>query len=179
MYMKLYFNVDLIESLEKYCIEKAIETNRYTVENIVNPRIKYKECEEDILEEIYEEIKFVMATQGYNLETTKDMTNEIIYHTTRNGIQALGIYTGDYFEVLENSQIDMSRTSKLDKYNLMRKNLIDTNKIVLEKDKYILKVNMKFNSPSGASDFVLGGSTNGWVEWKDNSDKTLDEIIRK
>lgn len=32
---------------------------------------------------------------------------------------------------------------------------------------------------SGASDFVLGGSTNGWVEWRDKDGKTLDELYRK
>lgn len=38
---------------------------------------------------------------------------------------------------------------------------------------------MSFTSPSSASCFVLGGSTNGWVEWKDKDGKSLDEIYRK
>ena len=29
------------------------------------------------------------------------------------------------------------------------------------------------------SNFVLGGSTNGWIEWKDRDGKTLDELFRK
>ena len=32
---------------------------------------------------------------------------------------------------------------------------------------------------SGASDFVLGGSTNGWTEWKNSEDKTLNDLYRK
>ena len=46
-------------------------------------------------------------------------------------------------------------------------------------NKYILNVTLEFKSPSGASDFILGGSTNGWVEWKTTEGKTLDEIFRK
>lgn len=51
--------------------------------------------------------------------------------------------------------------------------------IVKENGGYCLKVNLEFNTPSGASNFVLDGSTNGWVEWKDSREKMLDAIIRK
>ena len=42
-----------------------------------------------------------------------------------------------------------------------------------------MNVTLDFNTPSGASNFVLGGSTNGWIEWKDRDGKTLDELFRK
>lgn len=32
---------------------------------------------------------------------------------------------------------------------------------------------------SSAAMFVLGGSTNGWIEWKNKDGKTLDEAFRK
>ena len=34
-------------------------------------------------------------------------------------------------------------------------------------------------TPSGAAVFVLGGSNNGWIEWRDKDGKTLDELFRK
>ena len=43
---------------------------------------------------------------------------------------------------------------------------------------YLTKV-VTFKTPSGASDFVLGGSTNGWTEWKDRDGKTLDQLFRQ
>ena len=43
----------------------------------------------------------------------------------------------------------------------------------------MLNVSVSFTSPSSAAMFVLGGSTNGWVEWKNKDGKTLDELFRK
>ena len=64
-------------------------------------------------------------------------------------------------------------------YNKQREELINNGNLVKENGKDILKVNLEFRTPSGASDFVLGGSTNGWVEWKNSDGKTLDELYRK
>lgn len=65
------------------------------------------------------------------------------------------------------------------KYNRQREELLSKQSIVKSEDKYVLKITLEFNTPSGASDFVLGGSTNGWVEWKNKDGKTLDELYRK
>jgi 5-methylcytosine-specific restriction protein B len=36
-----------------------------------------------------------------------------------------------------------------------------------------------FNSPSAASDIVLGDSTSGWKKWKTESGKILEEVYKK
>lgn len=90
-----------------------------------------------------------------------------------------GAYNGEKFHVFEGSQISVDKRANLEKYNDMRSELISKGDIELRDGVYILKVNLEFKSPSGASDFVLGGSTNGWVEWKNKHGKTLDEIFRK
>lgn len=175
------FSLDMISGLEAYAITKASEAKRYNVENSVNPKYVIDEYDIPLIEEVYEEIKFIMATQGYKMENVKDtIREEDIWHTTRNGICALGVYDGEHFEVLEGSEIDFGRKVHLAKYNEQRKELLDKGNIVCGANgKYILKTTLRFNSPSGASDFVLGGSTNGWVEWKNKEEKTLDEIYRK
>ena len=48
-----------------------------------------------------------------------------------------------------------------------------------EDGKYYLTKVVSFKTPSGTSDFVLGGSTNGWTEWKSAGGKTLDAIYRQ
>lgn len=174
------FSLDMISGLEEYAIMKAHESNRYKVENSVKPKYEIDEYDLPSIEEMYEEIQFIMATQGYKMDNAKMSMNEAdIFQTSRKGIIARGVYGGDKFQVLEGSEINLEKPVHLEKYNRQRKELYEKGDIVKQEDKYILTVTLEFNTPSGASDFVLGGSTNGWAEWKNKDGKTLDEIYRK
>lgn len=174
------FSLDMISGLEEYAIVKAHEAKRYKVENTVKPKYEIDEYDLPSIEEVYEEIQFIMATLGYKMNDAKQTRNEAeIFHTTRNGITAYGIYSGDKFQVLEDSEINLAKQVHLPKYNRQREELLQKGDITLNGEKYILNVILEFNTPSGASEFVLGGSTNGWVEWKNKDGKTLDEIYRK
>lgn len=119
---------------------------------------------------------------------------EIIYHNGQpDGIRSIRrhlstmttyviprrVYGGDKFQVFEGSEVNLEKPVHLEKYNRQRKELYEKGDIVKQEDKYILTVTLEFNTPSGASDFVLGGSTNGWSEWKNKDGKTLDEVYRK
>ena len=174
------FSLDMISGLEEYAIIKAHEAKRYKVENSVKPKYEIDEYDLPSIEEVYDEIQFVMATLGYKMNDAKQTRNEAeIFHTTRNGITAYGIYSGDKFQVLEDSEINIAKPVSLPKYNRQREELLQKGDITVNGKKYILNVILEFNTPSGASDFVLGGSTNGWMEWKNKDGKTLDEIYRK
>lgn len=175
---KKTFSLDIISGLEEYAIVKARDSKRYKVENTVNPKYEIDEYDLASIEEIYDDIKFIMATLGYKLENAVD-DHASILHTTRNGITALGVYTGEKFDVLEGSEINIGKAAHLPKYNAQREELLANGGIAWENGKHILKVTLTFNTPSGASDFVLGGSTNGWVEWKNAEGKTLDELYRR
>lgn len=174
------FSLDMISGLEEYAIIKAHEAKRYKVENSVKPKYEIDEYDLPSIEEVYDEIQFVMATLGYKMNDAQQTRNEAeIFHTTRNGITAYGIYSGDKFQVLEDSEINIAKPVSLPKYNRQREELLQKGDITVNGKKYILNVILEFNTPSGASDFVLGGSTNGWMEWKNKNGKTLDEIYRK
>ena len=174
------FTLDMINGLEKFAIIKAQESKRYKIENNVVPKYEIDEYDLAAVEEIYDEIQFIMATQGYKMNDAKSTLNESdILHTTRNGITAFGIYDGEKFDVLEGSQINVDKPAHLQRYNRQRKELLSQQSIINVDGKYILKVTLDFKTPSGASDFVLGGSTNGWVEGKNKDGKTLDELYRK
>lgn len=43
----------------------------------------------------------------------------------------------------------------------------------------VLNTDQTFSSPSAASDFCLGRSSNGWTIWKDQKGQTLDEVYHK
>ena len=174
------FSLDMISGLEAYAIGKAHDAKRYKVENSVNPKYEIDEYDLPLIEEVYEEIQFIMATQGYKMDNSKVTLNEAnTLHTTRNGITAFGVYDGENFEVLEGSEIDMSRKCHSATMEKQRQTALANGNIVCVDTKYKLTVSVSFTSPSSAGQFVLGGSINGWVEWKDKDGKTLDELYRK
>ena len=174
------FSLDMISGLEAYAIGKAHDSKRYKVENSVNPKYEIDEYVLPLIEEVYEEIQFIMATQGYKMDNTKTTLNEAnTLHTTRNGITAFGVYDGENFEVLEGSEIDMSRKCHSSTLEKQRQTALANGNIVCVDGKHKLNVSVSFTSPSSAAMFALGGSTNGWVEWKDKDGKTLDELYRK
>ena len=174
------FSLDMISGLEAYAIGKAHDAKRYKVENSVNPKYEIDEYDLPLIEEVYEEIQFIMATQGYKMDNTKITLNDAkTLHTTRNGILAFGVYDGEHFEVLEGSEIDMNRKCHSATMEKQRQTALANGNIVSVDGKYKLTVSVSFTSPSSAGQFVLGGSINGWVEWKDKDGKTLDELYRK
>ena len=174
------FSLDMISGLEAYAIAKAHDARRYKVENSVNPKYEIDEYDLPLIEEVYEEIQFIMATQGYKMDNSKSTLDEAnILHTTRNGILAFGVYNSENFEVLEDSEIDMSRKCHSTTIEKQRQTALANGNILCVDGKYKLTVSVSFTSPSSAAMFVLGGSTNGWVEWKDKDGKTLDELYRK
>ena len=174
------FSLDMISGLEAYAIGKAHDAKRYKVENSVNPKYEIDEYDLPLIEEVYEEIQFIMATQGYKMDNSKVTLNEAnTLHTTRNGITAFGVYDGENFEVLEGSEIDMNRKCHSATMEKQRQTALSNGDIICVDGKYKLNVSVSFTSPSSAAMFALGGSTNGWVEWKDKDGKTLDELYRK
>ena len=115
----------MISGLEEYAIIKAHEAKRYKVENSVKPKYEIDEYDLPSIEEVYDEIQFVMATLGYKMNNAKKNEDQReVLHTTRNGITAYGVYTGDKFEVLEDSEVDMkTKCLEWQKFNFKDKTL--------------------------------------------------------
>lgn len=176
---KKTFSLDMISGLEVYAINKAHDVKRYKVENAVNPRYIIDEYDMPLIEEVYEEIQFIMATQGYKMDNPSFVNDDKKLHTTRNGIIAYGVYSEDHFDVLEGSEIDFSKQCKSEIVNRQRDTALKNGDIIEKNGKHYTTVSFTFSSPSTAGMFVLGGSINGWVEWKGKDGKTLDELYRK
>jgi opacity protein-like surface antigen len=151
------------------------------VENKVDPRYVIDQYQKPTVEQIYEEIAFVMGTFGYQIEDSDDALADVkLFYTSRRGVRARGVYTGDTFDVLDSSPIDLKVRPKLDRYERLRQELLASGDMVRQPDGGgLLMKTVSFSTPSGAADFVLGGSSNGWIEWKDGDRQTLDALYRK
>ena len=174
-----HFTLNIISGLEKYAIQKAIDANRYQVDNKNVPKYKINEYDLPLVEEIYEEIEFFMGALGYRMNDANDQSNQNIFTTSRRGIVGMGTYSGEAFDLLPGSEIDMTKPSLTQSYNAKRQECLGNGTIAKKDDgKFYLTKVLTFKTPSGASDFVLGGSTNGWTEWKDRDGKTLNDLFR-
>lgn len=175
------FSLDNVSALEKYAIEQATASKRYSVENKVDPRYVIDQYQKPTVEQIYEEIAFVMGAFGYQIEGSDDaLANVKLFYTSRRGVRARGVYTGETFDVLDGSPVDLAARPKLDRYQRLREELLASGNLVRRQDgSGMLMKTVSFSTPSGAADFVLGGSNNGWIEWKDGDKQTLDALYRK
>ncbi len=56
---------------------------------------------------------------------------------------------------------------------------IEDASIVDKGEFYEVVRNITFSSVSTAAGFVMGRAANGWIEWKNDEGKTLDQVERK
>lgn len=86
------FSLDNVSALEKFAIEQATASKRYTVENKVDPRYVIDQYQKPTVEQIYEEIAFVMGTFGYQIEDSDDALADVkLFYTSRRGVRARGV----------------------------------------------------------------------------------------
>lgn len=121
-----------------------------------------------------------MGTFGYQIEGSDDALADVkLFYTSRRGIKARGVFSGGTFDVLDGSPVDLRMKPKLDRYERLRKDLLASGDLVCDAAGGHLLKTVSFSTPSGAADFVLGGSNNEWTEWKDSEKLTLDALYRK
>ena len=99
------------------------------------------------------------------------------YVKSRNGVYGVGIYdpVSNTFKLLPGSKISPSTT-----YSFNRKNSyheVTKHYCELINGFFVLKREYVFTSPSTASAVVLGRSSNGWTDWKDERGNSLDIIF--
>lgn len=172
-----------IEFLEQLAIEKARESNKYNLENDVNPRqFKVPETLEADLLDNFDTTKILLSTLGFTIFETikKEIKNKNILYCKGKSALAEGGYNEDGFIVYKGSKANLvlSKTSGPTVENLRTKLIND--KILIEKSGiFEFQESYLFNSPSSAAAQVLARRANGWSEWKDKDGNTLDALKRK
>ena len=106
----------------------------------------------------------------------KPLGNEYIIRSS-NGIDAKAIYRNGQMIVLRGSTF-CSEVQSSFRLHSLRKEIIKKS-IRLSNGLYRFQDDYTFDSPSGASCFILGFSTNGWVTWKRENGMTLKDCIKE
>ncbi|MCR6480762.1 GIY-YIG nuclease family protein [Variovorax sp. ZS18.2.2] len=106
---------------------------------------------------------------------------QVLFRCKGPGADATGQYTEEGMVVLAGARgrVDIVPSLVPLSPGRHRQRLIDAGDLVLDNGAYVFQRDVLFGSPSGASDVVLGRSSNGWRVWKDPAGKTLDELKRQ
>lgn len=175
-----------ISYLENRFTNMAISAKRYLVKNSNDPtQGNITEEKESELEEFIDYSKIVMGTLGHKVfeplaqpaqgflaaPKSEDEPLQILF-IKRSGANAQARLTSEGLVVLAGSLIRKNTVPSCPYY---AKSFREDNKDYIDENGALQK-DILFKTPSGASDFVLGASTNGTIEWKTGDGKTLKEV---
>ncbi len=172
-----------VKYLECLAISRIKELNLIDIEEnnqIPNPP-NLPEHQRAAIDEFFEDVQFITSFLGYNFFTSIQKHSEKdVYYCKRSGIEAQGVYKDNKFVVLAGSKISNKEATSYKLKSHSRADMLQNQKLEIISDRFLqTKQDIIFNSPSSAASFCLGLSSNGWVDWKEKSGKTLDEVIRK
>jgi hypothetical protein len=172
--------------LEQLMIQKALETDRFKVEN--GNGDKYTSIPESKMNEClvyFETIKTLVKSLGFNVfaaEVEKEQLHEetYFYFKSKDNLwDAQGIFVDEKFIVLKGSiaRKEPTKHKRVSNELKFRDKLIGEG--VIEDRNNILTFikDYGFSSPSRAAKIVSLGSSNGWKTWKTIDGRTLEEVF--
>ncbi len=179
-----------IRYLESRMVEIAINAKTAQIDNGNSPNLPtLHEADISDMEYFLEQIKLILPVMGFNFLISSTLSNiqekatenEISVHITyfikTKSYNATMQETDQGYIVLKNSEAkkQLSQSCTIT-YRNMRRKLLETN-ILIEKGRHLVFAeDAVFNSPSAASNMVLGRNSNGFTEWVSEDGKTFKEI---
>jgi len=178
-----------IKYLESRLIQLAIDAKTAEIENGNSPNLPtLHEADISDMEYFLDQIKLMLPVMGFrflisstlkpNIEDLEsDTKTKIIFEIKTKSFKA-NMYESDQgYIVTKGSEAKKSLSkSTTETYRNLRRKLIET-KILLDKgDKLEFTEDAIFNSPSAASNMVLGRNSNGFTEWVTEKGKSFKDI---
>lgn len=182
-----------IRYLESRLVQIALEAKTAQIDNGNSPSLPtLHEADISDMEYFLEQIKLILPVMGFKflisstvspnseLESkNKDEVHETYFIKTKT-FKATMIETDQGYIVAKGSEAkkDLS-PSCTDTYRNMRRKLIETKIMIDNRDKLIFAEDAVFNSPSAASNMVLGRNSNGFTEWVTKKGETFKKVQEK
>lgn len=180
-----------VKFLEHLAYQEAIQAERYEIDQTVPTNPFIPEWKKEDLLDIFDTINLLLGTLGYPIfESYREPKGENqsqeeqeLFYCNRRDANAIGMWTGDGFIVLNGSILSTTTLpafeSKVEKHMEKIQRFIEAGVLTEVDGRYVFQKDQPFKTPSSASSFIIQGASNGWVEWKDKTGKTLDELKRK
>lgn len=179
-----------IRYIESRMIQMAVEAKSAEIENNTAPSLPtLHEADISDMEYFLEQVKLVLPVMGFKFlisstaqkpKTEQDSQSEPTHqqYSIKTGtFSAHMIETDQGYIVLKGSEAKKSLSnSTTETYRKLRRKLLDTDILIDNGDKLLFAEDAVFNSPSAASNMVLGRNSNGYTEWIDNKGRTFKEV---
>lgn len=173
--------------LEWLCLKTSREVNRYPDDNNTAGSEPYTPApmQADCME-IFETANTLLSTLGYPIfePIAKPSSNKEGLNTlfcTRPGVNGSGQYTSEGFVVFKGSTGNIEVVSSMLGSPMERKRdeLLKNGAYRIVGEKIVMEKDYLFSSPSMAGAFLTGKASNGWIDWRDENGRTLDELERQ
>ena len=138
---------------------------------------------EEEIKRMLSTIRFTASANGSRTEPAvviskpqpKPKSNLVKCNLTRNA-DAQGVFNAEdqSLTVLKGSRINPVHVRKISDAGRKKRDWQFGEYAEVRDGKRIVKEDVRFDTPSGAAQFCVGGSANGWNEWKDEEGRPLD-----
>ena len=182
-----------IKYLESRLIQLALEAKTAEIENGNSPSLPtLHEADISDMEYFLDQIRLILPIMGFNFlnpSTVKSIPHEDVntkgdihetYFIKTRSFQATMIETDHGYIVKKGSEAKkVLSASTTDTYRNLRRKMLETRILTEKDDRLIFSEDAIFNSPSAASNMVLGRNSNGFTEWVNKHGLTFKDVQDK
>ena len=175
-----------IKYLESRCLEIAKSVSRCILQNTSESTLpNLSESDVSEMEEYLDNLRILLASLGHPIlqETTTKYDEDmgVLFYCKGKGALGKGKMTNEGFLVYKGSTVSVKMSEYVRKRNeRIISSLLESGHIKKISEKlYKFEKDYLLNSPSAASDLIVGHSSNGWDYWKTKQGKTLKEIEKE
>jgi len=182
-----------IRYLESRIVQMAIEAKTAQIENGNSPSLPtLHEADISDMEYFLEQMKLILPIMGFRflISTTvkqessagsaEGLNVQETYFIKTKTFNASMIETDHGYIVKQGSEAKKTLSqSCTETYRNLRRKLVETKILIESGDKLIFSEDTVFDSPSAASNMVLGRNSNGFTEWVNSNGHTFKEVQEK
>lgn len=177
-----HFTKTHIKYLEWLCCDVASKAKRFDLDNGNTPTKPHvQESVEADLYDNFDSIQLLVSTLGFPVfdEIRKPIKRELILCKGRDAY-AEGEYTEEGLTIFAGSKCNKTESASAGTWVTgMRADLVESGALREEGEVFVFTQDYIASSPSAAAAIVLARRANGWIEWKYENGKTLDEVKRQ
>ena len=182
-----------IRYLESRLVQLAMEAKTAQIDNGNSPSLPtLHEADISDMEYFLAQIKLILPVMGFNflIQSTVSSKSGLVYKNKEEVHETYYIKTSTFKATMTETDqgyiiakgSEAKRTlsnSCTETYRNMRRKLVETQIMVENGDKLIFAEDAVFNSPSAASNMILGRNSNGFTEWVNKHGLTFKEVQEK